>query len=481
MLALTVRHLKQVVSVLTAIPPAFEATIEDTTYRIDPRPVHLAMLGAVIALGLFAALVITARHKRGAVVHPLLVAIVSVPAALLSFVYVVRRMPYFKLFGGTDPRAASTLFRDAIHLDAAATGIGVGVLLSSVLLLALRDAHQLRLLPLALPCAVLGAGLITAAVHAESLMEAGSLPFYAIDGSNQMHVGHERDVPVALMRPPYAHWLWGSDSGPQRIDDSTLARWSRVERVHVRGTAAGPLPFTAEARRGPVTVTTRLHATALPEVASPLFSLRVGDRSVYRVRARSSQGALLFFITIGGANERTHEVTIEVVGTRERDGFRTFVVQVTREDQITQVEVVAVSGETRLFNAEKGTFGTPIVAFAGEQTGPDPVPCTFALLDAGTALCQRGGRGADVAAEPSMLHGSRERGKDPIGRPPVAFAGAAPLTFTRSTSQSGGGFASAFVAIITIGLVILPDGSTSSSYTLIGTQRGIEGAPEALP
>ena len=63
----------------------------------------------------------------------------------------------------------------------------------------------------------------------------------------------------------------------------------------------------------------------------------------------------------------------------------------------------------------------------------------------------------------------------------MAFAGAAPTTFTRTTSRAGGGFASAFVAIITIGLVILPDGSTSSSYTLIGTQRGAEGAPEALP
>ena len=87
----------------TTIFPVFEATLEDTTYRIEPRPVHLAMIGAVIALGLFVALVVTARRKPGAVVNPLLIAVVSVPAALLSFVYVVRRMPYFRLFGGTDP------------------------------------------------------------------------------------------------------------------------------------------------------------------------------------------------------------------------------------------------------------------------------------------------------------------------------------------------------------------------------------------
>ncbi len=136
--------------------------------------------------------------------------------------------------GATDPRAASTLFRDAIHADAAATGIGVGVLLSSVLLLALRDAQQLRLLSLALPCAVLGVGLVTAAAHAGSLMSIGSLPFYAIEGSNQMHVGHERDVSVALMRPPYA--LWGSESGARRIDDGALAARRRSLGVPRAGT-----------------------------------------------------------------------------------------------------------------------------------------------------------------------------------------------------------------------------------------------------
>ncbi|HSO33514.1 MAG TPA: hypothetical protein VLT33_13365, partial [Labilithrix sp.] len=392
----------------------------------------------------------------------------------------------FRLFGGTDPRAASTLFREAIHVDAAAAGLGLGVLVASVLILALRDGHQLRLLPLALPCAVLGTSLVSAALHAQTIMAVGTLPFYGMTGQTQMHVGRERDVPVTLMRPSYRHWFWGTESGPQPADEATRSAWTHVERVHVRALSAGSLPFTAEARRGPVTLSTKLAAQAVPEIASPLFSLRVGDRSVYRVRARSSQGALLFFITIAGS-ESIHEVTVEVVGTRIRDGFRTFVVAVTREGRLEEVEVVAISGETRVYDAEKGTIGTPIVAFAGESSGPDPVPCTFALLDAGHALCQRGGRAADVPAAASMTHGDdgsrarASRGSDRLGRPPVAFAGAAPLTFERNTSSTGGGFATAFVAILTIGLVILPDGSTSSSYTLVGTQRGAEGAPEALP
>jgi len=67
------------------------------------------------------------------------------------------------------------------------------------------------------------------------------------------------------------------------------------------------------------------------------------------------------------------------------------------------------------------------------------------------------------------------------GRPPVAFAGAAPLAFERSTSSTAKGIATAIVAIATIGLVILPDGSSSSSYALVSTRRGPEGAAEAPP
>ena len=473
-----------------ALLPAFEATLDETTYVIDPRPIHLAILGAGLAIVSLVALVMMARRRSGALVNPIVLGLAMVPTALLAFVYILRHMPYFRLFGGTDSRDASTIFRDAIHVDAAASAIGLGAIVSVALILALRNDSQLRLLYLALPCAVAGAATFPAVMHARSIMEVGSLPFYGAHSPTAMHVGRERDVPVTLLRPPRKYWLWGSEGGPRPVDDAIRDGWGHVEHVHVRANAAGSIPFTAAARRGPVTLTTKLFAQAVPEVASPLFSLRVGDRYVYRVRARSSDGAVLFFITLSGG-ESTHEVTVEVIGTRIRDGLRTFVIAVRRDDTTREVEVVAMAGETRVYDAEAGTVGAPIVAFDGEASGPDPVPCTFALLDAAKALCQRGGRTADVAAAPGTTYGvtngprasSRAGGratKDAVGRPPVAFAGAAPMTFERSTSSTSSGIATVFVAIVTIGLVILPDGSSSSSYTLIATQRGAEGAPEAL-
>jgi hypothetical protein len=463
--------------VTIALWPAFETTLEETTYRIDSRPVHLAIAGALTAIVLLVALVVVARRKSGAVVNPILLSLATVPTALIAFVSILRSMPYFRLFGGKDDHAASTVFRDAIHIDAAAAAIGIGTIVSATLILALRTGNQLRLLLLALPCAALGTALVPAAMHARSIIDVGSMPFYGVTGQKQMHVGRARDVPVTLMRPPWGHWLWGRETGPQPIDEATQAKWTHVEHVHVHAISAGPIPFVAEARRGPVSMTTKLSVQAVPEIASPLLSLRVGDRFVYRVRARSSDGALLYFITLSGG-ETIHEVTVEVTGTRIREGFRTFVIAVRRDDTMREVEVVAISGETRVYDAEKGVVGAPIVAFGGEASGPDPVPCTFALLDAANALCQRGGSAADVPAQPTRKPRSA---RNDVGRPPVAFAGAAPMTFERSTSSTGGGIAMVLVAVITIGLVILPDGSSSSAYTLVSTQRGAEGAPEALP
>src|SRR4051812_43400517 len=82
--------LKQERYVTFAILPAFETTLDQTTYRIDPRPVHLAMLGASILVVLLVALVSMARRRSGALVSPVLLALATVPAALIAFVYILK-------------------------------------------------------------------------------------------------------------------------------------------------------------------------------------------------------------------------------------------------------------------------------------------------------------------------------------------------------------------------------------------------------
>lgn len=487
---LAVRALKQwpYVNSSYALPATFETIIGDTTYAIDARPVHLAALGALVTLSLLVVAVLVAlRKKSGAVITPLVPALATFFVAIPVFMYVTRRLVFS---ANADARWATVAFHDAILVDGAAAALGIGAAVAALLVLALRTEHHWPVLVFALPCAMLGLSLASAASHAKAIEAVGHMPYYEATGQRDMHVGRERDVAVRLVRPPRSRWLFGMENGPQPVDERTRSHWSAAERVHVRATAAGSVPFEAVAHNGPITLTTRLHARALPETASPLLSLRVGDRAVYRVRARSSDGAFLYFITLAGS-DTAHEMAIEVVGTRERGGFRTFVIEVRRDDARRFVEVVALAGETRLYDAEDDTVGAPIVAFAGDVSSrPDPVPCSFALLGAPAAVCKRGGHDSDVPATAGTspgagasfpARGSRGRKRDEVGRPPVAFAGAAPAAFERNTSSTSGGIVTALVALATIGLVILPDGSSSSSYTLVSTHRGPEGAAEAPP
>ncbi len=451
---------------MSFLPDTFEKTIDQTTYRLDAAPMHHALLAAGVGFLFFATLVVFARRRRdAALVSPFVPASAVVVVGLASFLYATRSLA----FSRGDAHAATEVFRDALVLDGLAAGVGLGAAIAGLLVLALRTSKQLRLVVLALPCAVLGVWAGSAARrHADAVAKIGSMPFYGVDGPSQMHVGRTRDVPVELMRPPGYRFWGGLEDGPRAVSDGVRARWHGDERVRVHPTKRGPFEFVARARNGPVTLESTLHVDAVAETASPLLSLRVGDRFVYRVRGKSADGAFLYFITING-RETFREVAIEVIGTRERDRYRTFVVELSDASGPHDVEVVAIDGETRFYDAEAGTIGMPVIAFTtDEHSQPDPVPCTFALLGGGAALCQRGGRDADVP--------SRTR-----GAPPVAFAGAAPLSFERSTSSTAKGIATAIVAIATIGLVILPDGSSSSSYALVSTHRGPEGAAEAPP
>jgi hypothetical protein len=379
---------------------------------------YVALIAAGVALALLVALGLASRRHSGGLASPFVPALAIPFVGLYVFAYATRGLPWSR----GDEHRATTLFRDVVLLDGAAAALGAGVAVAALLLLALRTASQLRLLRLALPCAMLGVVGASGIRHADSLVAVGAMPFYGVDGERSMHVGRERDVRIRLMRPPGRRFWSGMEDGPRPVDDGLRDGWSRDERVHVRATAEGLVPFTAVARRGPVTLTSKLEVVALPETSSPLLPLRVGDHAVYRVRDKSSNGAVLFFIPLSGG-EDIHAVTVDVTTTREREGFRTFVMTVAREGQVREVEVVALNGETRLYDVATGKVGAPI----------------------------------------------------------VALSGAAPELQEKHRSSTAGGIVTVFVAMVTVGLVILPDGSSSTSYTLVSTRRGPEGAPEARP
>lgn len=464
-------------------PSTFQGNAQNTTYTIDAHPVLYAVGGAALAIVLLVLLVVLAWRTKGALVPPIVPALAAPLAGGIAFLWLV---PWGKR---TTTDFAVDVFRDALVLDGVAVGVGVGTVAATILIMAIRDDGHLRLLKLSLPIVLLGLVITRASiVHAHSIRDAGSLPFYVVDGPAEMHAGRSYDVPVSLMGSGHRWWLfgWHDASHPTPVDEATRLRWDAQSTVRVEAKSPGDVSFTARGKRGPITLESRLKVRARREVASPLLSLRVGDEFIYRVHARSSEGLLLYFISVGPASEHVDELRIRVLEARARNGFRTFALSVDRDGEHRELEVVAVDGETREYDVEHGKIGAEIIEHRIDDGAPDPVPCSFALLGAHYAKCQRGGRSADVPAPPlptakSKVKLERRRlapQEANVARPPVAFAGAAPAYFERHTSNTGGTIASAFVAIVTIGLVIPPDGSRHSSYTLVATHRGAEGAPE---
>lgn len=476
--------------VLPSVPftsPTFTAVVGDSTYAIDSAPVVLSILLAALAVGSLVALVVAAWRRPGAIVPPIVPALALPLFGGAAFLVIVppHRAP--------STRLAADAFRDALVLDAAAVGVGVGVVLAAILVVAIRSAGHVRLLPLALLSVVLGGASYRAYAHARTVERVGVLPHFVVTGLAEMHAGREYDVPVELRVFERRWWIFRGigDETAVPLEESWRASWQPDAHVHVAARAPGDVPFVARAHKGPVSMSTRLSVRARREVASPLLSLRVGDRFTYKVHVRSSEGALLYFFSIGGGTTVADDRIVEVTGTRQRAGFRTFVIETRRgaagagdahaDADRREVEVVALDGETRAFDAERMKIGEPVVAFTGERNGADPVACEFTLLGARSAVCQRGGRDADVAAPPLPAATLRKAALAKVGvaRPPVAFAGAAPLVFEQHTSDGASTFASVLVAVVTIGLVIPPDGSRDTVHTLVATSRGPEGAPEA--
>lgn len=466
-------------------PPTFTAVVDDNTYAIDSAPVVVALAVAALALASLAALVVAAWRRPGALAAPIVPALAMPLFGGVAFLVIVP--PHH----AAKTRLAADAFRDALVLDAAVVGVGVGVVLAAILVVAIRDAGHVRLLPLALLSVVLGGASYRAYAHARSVERVGVLPHFVVTGLAEMHAGREYDVPVELRVFERRWWIFRGigDETAVPLEASWRASWHPDAHVHVAARAPGDVSFVARAHKGPVSMSTRLSVRARRELASPLLSLRVGDRFTYKVHVRSSEGALLYFFSIGGGTSPADDRVVEVTGTRERAGFRTFVIETRRgaagagDGDRREIEVVALDGETRAFDAERMKIGEQVVAFTGERNGADPVTCAFTLLGATSAVCQRGGRDADVPAPPLPAATLRKAALAKVGvaRPPVAFAGAAPLVFAEHTSDGASTFASVLVAVVTIGLVIPPDGSRETVHTLVATRRGPEGAPEALP
>lgn len=337
------------------IPSSIQGQISDTTYTLDTHAVLWALGGASIVAALFAAMLFVASRTKGALVTPAVPALAAPFAGGLAFLWLV---PWEK---GASSASAMHVFRDAVVLDGAALGATVGIAASTILILALRDAGHGKVLRLALPLLALGLFVSWSSVeHVRSIREVGTLPSYAIQGPREMHAGRSYDVPVSLVGPGNRWWFFGwHQSANVPLADASRTRWNAESKVHVEAKEPGDTFFTARAHRGPITLETRLKIRARTESPSSLLTLRVGDTFRYRVTVRGSDGLVFYFITVGSSKHVAH-VQVRVAEARMRDGFRTFALAIDGDDDHREIEVVAVDGETRLYDVEHHAIGAPL-------------------------------------------------------------------------------------------------------------------------
>jgi hypothetical protein len=445
------------------------ATVDGTVYAIDAGPTSIARAGSV-GLALLVVTVVALGHQASRGARPL---VALVPGILAAFFAAVVCVP-----PPASERSAALLFHDVLVLDAVATAFAAGAAFTALpsLLLA-RPGRVGVALALVTVAGSIGLGTV-ARRHARSLVPIDDLPYYTAKGRDDLHVGREREVEVELTHlAPATRFLWivTKAAGPGPLEPEERALWTGPASLRVRAEAEGRFPVTATASRGPVRLTTTLWFRGRPEKASPLLPLRVGNRWAYRAVTTFDTGHLGYVKPIGGGSTEGR-FEMEVVGADERDGFRTFTIAMRGNGHDETKRVIALEGRTLLADADDAEKAPAI-------EGTDSTSCAFPLLGV-RGTCQEGGAAEDELPPPPpppKKPPPRRRGAKPepdLQRVPIRFALAGPVGFQTSDRTAAGQIGKGLLALVTLGLVILPSGS-STSYALVETHRGPADAPAA--
>lgn len=455
------------------VRPEISVSVGDHTYAISSAPTRGVFAATLVVLALVVA---TGVLRRPAA---MVLAGAMIAAAFFGFGTALVMFPFE---GGH--QSVTTVFHDALVVHMLGSSIGAAGFVSA-LILGIGTGVPRRVMALGAAGMLCALGLVfVSASRGGELRAVGELPFFTIADRDDLHVGHERDAKVQLSREPRTRLVlfWSTkEEGPQPLEEADAALWSPPARVHVRAEAEGSFPVVVEARRGVVRLQSKVYFRGRAEIASPLLPLRVGNRWVYRVVTTEDSGHLLYFKTIGGG-ESVERLEIEVTGVEERDGFRSFTIETRGSGHGNTSHVVAVGGKT-VFIDHMEALGEPVID-TKVDIGTEPVPCSVALLRL-DGTCQLGGADQDTYPERPKEYAldprkraARKKKESEIARLPARFALAGPSSFERSEHSTAGALGTGFLALLTIGLVILPNGS-HTSYALVETHRGPDGAPEA--
>lgn len=273
------------------------------------------------------------------------------------------------------------------------------------------------------------AGALLGLGHATWVRTLGPLPVLAADLPARMHVGRRLDVEV-------------------RAEGVDPTRWGRAP-VSLAPTTPGTQSVTLSAWQPGVTVRREAEVEAGADRLEPRWPLAAGSRWTF-AQSTTWHNHYLWFVDAPGGAEGPR-LTLAVTGERVEAGLRVLDVERREGDEVTKWAAFGWNGRTvfvneageleELFRVEEG----PVVD--GEA------PCTIAPLAAWSCAC------VDRA---------------PGG--PLSLPG--PVRCSRTEGGVVSGLASAFVALVTVGLV-LEDPNRHHYLELV--EATAAGSPPARP
>lgn len=441
----------------------FRVEVLETSYELESRTATWCGVAATVSLALLVALLVRLRGAKSSP-HP---AFGLGPGALLA--------AFFGLVlalsgpgGCTSAHAAKVVFKDVIRLEQGIgyAGIVVAVTILFVLIFAAigDDPRSLvRGWPIALPGFLTsGAAAAFALRHAAALGDVGELPHVRDHLETDAHVDHVVEIP----------WV-----------DPEASRW-RLDR-HVRVTDVGGrvVPVHAYHRTLGIAVTEQVKVRGHVEESDARFPLRVGARWRFAKWTESQRSASHYFLFWGDRGSHWWSVSqdtaeIWVDGTRDRGPLRTFDVVLRDGDSVSRVEVVAMDGDTWLW--DHGKKNQRFVTHTQSELAPGIVPCELHGL--GHFYCQvKAAEPGKISIVPTL---PSRKGVKTTPTPPRPWTdmhapAAGPVGWARDHGSSSG-VQSAIVAVLTLGMVLEGSTHTYGYARLVAWEAGDPLLGEAL-
>jgi hypothetical protein len=438
----------------------FHIEVSGTEYELEARTATLCAAAATVSLGVLIALLIRLRGAKGSP-HPHvgLAPSFGVGVLLLLALLLSAGAP-----GCASSHDARVVLEGPLFLERAIGYAGAAIAVTFAFVVFFTALGDVRKLNESWPFGFVGFLIATGSSvmmfrHERAVAEVGELPHIVQGKPLEAHVGRTVDV------------AW---------NDPKPGAWMMDRTIEVTEAGAQNQVVTAYHRRLGLSVKDRMKVVGHEERGSALFPLQVGARWRFAQWTETEKSASHYFLFFGNSGSRywsvdDTEFDISVTGTKDDGAVRTFTVLQRAGSQTTRVQVVAFDGETYVW--ENGKANGKFVEAAGPELAPGVTMCsmhgfgTFYWQTKPTCETRVVSTPPKDAPKTPKWAKAAPRGAPPRPYENLVSPAPGPIGWEWDRGSSGG-WQNAFLAIITLGMVIEGDSRTKSFGRLVDYEPG---------